>query len=284
MNPTQRIQIEAVAGDTIVKTDRLAGGMISAVLKLRFAKGSTMVAKIGNGSHDLSIEGFMLDYLREHSPLPVPQVFYADADMLLMQHIEGENSWNAESLAHLAKLLAHCHQITADSYGLQRDTLAGPLHQPNTQSTSWIAFFRDLRLRYMVAVARQSGHLPVILEERLLSFADEVHALLIEPDRPALIHGDMWRTNVIVRADRVVGIIDPAMYYAHYEMELAYMTLFDGVGAEFFQSYQQVSPIDPEFFSQRRHIYNLYPLLIHLTIFGEKYIQPLESSLARFGF
>ena len=136
----------------------------------------------------------------------------------------------------------------------------------------------------MVAVARQSGHLPVILEERLLSFADEVHALLIEPDRPALIHGDMWRTNVIVRADRVVGIIDPAIYYAHYEMELAYMTLFDGVGAEFFQSYQQISSIDPEFFSQRRHIYNLYPLLIHLTIFGEKYIQPLQSSLARFGF
>ncbi len=284
MNPTQRIQIETVAGDTIVKTDPLPGGMISAVLKLRFAKGSTMVAKIGNGAHDLSIERFMLDYLREHSRLPVPQVFHADADMLLMQYIEGENSWNAESLSHLGKLLAHCHQITADNYGLQRDTLAGPLHQRNTPSTSWIAFFRDLRLRYMVGLARQSGNLPVMLEERLLSFADEVEELLIEPEQPALIHGDMWRTNVIVRAHRVVGIIDPAMYYAHYEMELAYMTLFDGVGAEFFRSYQQVSPIDPNFFSQRRHIYNLYPLLIHLTIFGEKYIQPLESSLARFGF
>ena len=90
MNRTQRNQIETVAGDTIVKTDRLAGGMISAVLRLRFAKGSTMVAKIGNGSHDLSIEGFMLAYLREHSRLPVPHVFYADADMLLMQYIEGE--------------------------------------------------------------------------------------------------------------------------------------------------------------------------------------------------
>ena len=43
-------------------------------------------------------------------------------------------------------------------------------------------------------------------------------------------------------------------------------------------------PIDREFYETRRHIYNLYPLLVHLIIFGQKYIQPLENSLARFGF
>ena len=94
----------------------------------------------------------------------------------------------------------------------------------------------------------------------------------------------MWRTNIIVRQGRIAGIIDPALYYAHNEMELAYMALFDGVGDEFFRAYHELNPIDSQFWESRRHIYNLYPLLVHLIIFGQKYIQPLENSLDRFGF
>ena len=75
----------------------------------------------------------------------------------------------------------------------------------------------------MTGIARESGELPPALEDRLLQFAGVVDDFLIEPDYPALIHGDMWRTNIIVRGARVAGIIDPALYYAHNEMELAYM-------------------------------------------------------------
>ena len=107
---------------------------------------------------------------------------------------------------------------------------------------------------------------------------------LIEPEFPALIHGDMWRTNIIVRGKRVAGIIDPALYYAHNEMELAYMLLFDGFGEDLFRSYHEIFPIDQAFYSVRRHIYNLYPLLVHLIIFGSKYIRPLEENLSRFGY
>ena len=136
----------------------------------------------------------------------------------------------------------------------------------------------------MTGVARQSGELPPALEERLLRIADSLPDFLIEPAYPALIHGDMWRTNIIVRGGRIAGIIDPALYFAHNEMELAYMALFDGVGSEFFRAYHEIQPIDSDFYETRRHIYNLYPLLVHVIIFGEKYIQPLEESLARFGF
>ena len=82
----------------------------------------------------------------------------------------------------------------------------------------------------------------------------------------------------------MAGIIDPALYYAHNEMELAYMTLFSGTGEEFFAVYTDYIPIEEEFFITRRHIYNLYPLLIHLTIFGEKYLEPLHETLVRFRY
>ncbi len=262
----------------------LAGGKISEVLRVDFVDGESLVAKVSDGSLDLTIEAFMLRYLREHSDLPIPRVVHVEPNLLLMDYLAGDEELGSDSLRHLGELLAHCHQLRGPAFGLERDSLIGPLHQPNPPTQSWIEFFRDNRLIYMTGVARKSGELPTALERRLLDISDALDKFLIEPPYPTLIHGDMWRTNIIVRQGRVAGIIDPALYYAHNEMELAYMTLFDGIGEEFFQAYKEIMPIESEFYEVRRHIYNLYPLLVHLIIFGAKYIQTLENSLARFGF
>lgn len=278
-----RRRIETITGSRVRNAQSLAGGMISQVLRVDFADGS-LVAKVGDGSHDLRIEGYMLRYLREHSPLPVPEALHEASDLLLMEYIAGESELDDSSLRHLGELMAALHGVTAQRFGLERDTLIGPLHQPNPKSDSWIDFFRERRLRYMVGVARESGQLPGEMELRLLRMADGLDKFLIEPAQPSLIHGDMWRTNALVRNGRVAGIIDPALYYAHNEMELAYMTLFDGTGAAFFEAYRAHIPIDREFHDARRHVYNLYPLLVHVTIFGAKYLPPLDATLARFGY
>jgi len=271
-------------GRDLLQMRPLAGGKISQVLRLDFTSGEALVAKVGDGSHDLRIEAYMLRYLRQNSALPIPEVWHDEPDLLLMEYIAGAEQLERASLRHLGQLLAACHQVSGSSYGLERDTLIGPLHQPNPPTASWIEFFREQRLLYMTGVARESGELPLALEARLLRIAESLPDFLIEPAGPALIHGDMWRTNIIVRNGRIAGIIDPALYYAHNEMELAYMALFDGLGQEFFGVYHEILPIDRGFYETRRHIYNLYPLLVHLVIFGAKYIQPLENSLARFGF
>ena len=276
-------RIESALGRRAHAWQPLAGGMISQVFKVTLENGESLVAKVGDGSHDLTIEAYMLRYLRENSALPAPAVLHDDANLLLMEFVEGEIAWEGDPLRHLGELLARCHQTTRPTFGHERDTLIGPLHQPNPPMTSWIAFFREHRLLYMIGVARRSGNLPAALEARLMRVADQLDPFLIEPDRPALIHGDMWKTNVITRAGRVAGVIDPAIYYAHNEMELAYMTLFSGAGEEFFEVYNSLTPVDKDFYSARRHIYNLYPLLIHLTIFGDKYLQPLHDTLKRFG-
>jgi len=262
----------------------LAGGMISRVLRVELDDGDTLVAKIGDGGHDLTIEAYMLRYLRANSGLPAPAVLHDDPSLLIMEYVPGRSEWEGEPLRHLGELLAGCHQVTSAAYGLERDTLTGPLRQPNRPMKSWIAFFREQRLLYMIGVARASGHLPAALEQRLFHLAEDLEQFLIEPRRPALIHGDMWRTNVIARNGRVAGIIDPALYYAHNEMELAYMTLFSGTGSEFFSAYSRHIPIEADFYSTRRHIYNLYPLLVHLTLFGQKYLQPIEETLKRFDY
>lgn len=284
MNSRALRRIEAIIDRKVIGSRALSGGKISEVVKLDLNSGDSIVAKVGGGTHDLTIEGFMLGYLRSRSELPTPQVFHAEHDLLIMQYIEGKNSWDEASLGHLGAMLGHLHQISAPQFGLERATLIGPLHQPNPHSTSWISFFRDQRLHYITALATRSGALPAALKSRLLRLADNVERYLIEPERPSLIHGDMWRTNVITRDGRVVGILDPAIYFAHNEMELAYMTLFDDLSESFFAAYGEINAIDPEFFGVRKHVYNLYPLLIHLIIFGDKYLRPIDASLKRLGF
>jgi fructosamine-3-kinase len=98
-----------------------------------------------------------------------------------------------------------------------------------------------------------------------------------------LIHGDIWTTNVLAHQDKITAFIDPAIYYAHAEMELAYITLFNTFGTAFFQQYHALRPIEPGFFEERRDIYNLYPLLVHVRLFGGGYVGSVAQILDHFG-
>jgi fructosamine-3-kinase len=118
---------------------------------------------------------------------------------------------------------------------------------------------------------------------RLEAFcADKLDTYIEEPDRPSLIHGDMWGGNVLCRDGRIAAFIDPAIYHADPEIELAFSTLFGTYGDRFFRRYDEHCPIRPGFFEARRDIYNLYPLLVHATLFGGHYASQVDGILRRF--
>ena len=119
---------------------------------------------------------------------------------------------------------------------------------------------------------------------RLERFSSRLDRWLHEPEYPSLIHGDVWTTNVLADDEQITGFIDPAVYYADPEVELAFTTLFGTFGDAFFARYQDFRPIRPGFFEERRDIYNLYPLLVHTRLFGGSYVHSVDSVLRRFGF
>ena len=263
----------------------LGGGCVGEVYRVRMKDGEDIVVK-----HDsrpapaLDIEGYMLRYLAEHSALPVPRVFHSSPDLLVMEYLDGDSRFDASAQRHAAELLAALHEIPAPQYGLDRATLIGGLHQPNPWTDSWVDFFRDHRLLHMADKALEERVMPTALHRRVGRFAERLTEFIDEPPHTSLLHGDVWTTNVLACNGRITGFIDPAVYYGHPEIELAFITLFNTFGPPFFDAYHALRPIAPGFFERRRDIYNLYPLLVHTRLFGASYLGGVEQTLARLGF
>jgi fructosamine-3-kinase len=276
--------IEASLGERLKSARPMGGGCIGEVYRVDLDSGTPLVAKVDReGKSHLEREAYMLRYLREKSALPVPEVYHGSETLLLMEFVEGSSSFSEGAERHAAELLAALHGITADSYGHERDTLIGNLNQPNPWTRSWVEFFRDQRLLYLANVAHDARRLPPGDLTRIRRLAGNLEDYLEEPERPSLIHGDVWSANVLAKGDRISAFLDPAIYHADAEIELSFISLFNSFGEPFLEHYAEIRPIRPGFFEVRRDLYNLYPLLVHVYFFGGGYLASVRSTLSRFG-
>ncbi len=275
--------ITKATGSAPVRAQPLGGGCVGDVRKVTLADGRTIVAKSGDAGSHLDLEGFMLEYLARHGGLPVPDVLYADDGLLLMSCLDAAGGISAGAQIEAADLVAALHDVSAETFGFDRATVIGGLPQPNEQNKSWIAFFRDQRLLAMGRQALEAGRLPGATMDRLETMAGRLGEWLDDGAKPSLIHGDMWAGNVLCHRGRISGFVDPAIYYADAEIELAFSTLFLTFGDAFFDRYREHRPIRPGFFEERLELYNIYPLLVHVRLFGGSYVASVERSLDRFG-
>jgi fructosamine-3-kinase len=276
-------RIEAATGLRPLRLAPLSGGCVGEVWRVAMPGGTTLVAKTAENGGALCVEGWMLGYLARHSALPVPKVIHAEDRLLLMEHIDAGDPIGDDAERHAAELLAALHAIDAPSFGLERDTPIGGLLQPNGDLPGWLDFFRDRRLLPMARAARDAGRLPAATTRRIDRLAARLSGWIGDDVRPALIHGDMWSGNVLVKRGRIAGFIDPAIYYADPEIELAFATLFGTFGGAFFDRYGEIRPLRPGFFEIRRDLYNLYPLLVHVRLFGGSYVAGVARILDRLG-
>ncbi|MGQ9370916.1 fructosamine kinase family protein [Azospirillum sp. ST 5-10] len=275
----QRALVEGAAGSAVAAVRPLSGGHNATLLRLELADGRRLVAKVGRG---LEPEAFMLRHLAARSRLPVPALHHGDDRLLLMDFVEGGDALSAAAQEHAAELVADLHAIAALRYGFPRDTAIGPLPQPNGEDGDWIAFLRDRRLLAMGRAALADGRIDGALMAGLERVAARLPELIGTPAPPALIHGDLWGGNVLARGGRIAAFIDPALYHADPEIELAFATLFGTFGAPFFRRYGEIRPLRPGFFEVRRDLYNLYPLLVHVRLFGGSYVGSVRRTVQRF--
>lgn len=265
----------------------LSGGCIGEVYRVELEDGDGVVAKVDRSAAPrLDIEGYMLQYLAQHSELPVPAVRHTTPSLLIMDFAGGDSRFSNAAQADAAEHLAALHAISPkdNRHGLERDTLIGSLPQPNGKRDTWMDFFRDQRLLHMADAALREGRMDRAFHKRLNQFADRLDEFIEEPDHPSLLHGDVWTTNVLAHNGKITAFLDPAVYYGHPEIELAFATLFGTFGTPFFDRYAEVGTLRPGFFELRRDLYNIYPLLVHTRIFGSSYLSGIDATLRKLGF
>lgn len=275
-----KARVEAALGARVARAERLGGGQIAAVWRITLADARKFVVKSGRG---VALEAWMLRYLQTHTRVPVPEVHLADDDLLVMTFIANDGRLDGGAEADLGAIVAALHDIEGPQFGFERDTLIGGLPQPNPPHADWLEFFRDHRLLAMARTALDAGRLPAALMTRIEALGGKLPRWIRRDARPSLIHGDLWGGNILSRGGRIAGLIDPALSFADAEIELAFMTLFGSVGERFFARYGERRPLRPGFFEERRDLYNLYPLLVHVRLFGGAYVAQVEGTLARYG-
>jgi len=165
-------------------------------------------------------------------------------------------------------------------FGLDHDNYIGSLPQSNKPHNDWIEFFITERLEKQLKLARDGGK------------ADRGFARMFEamyrhlPDffpeePPALLHGDLWSGNYMTGEAGQAVIIDPAVYYGHRYMDLGMSKLFGGFSPAFYRAYADTYPLDASW-DQSMDIANLYPLMVHVNLFGGSYPGSVQSILRRF--
>jgi fructosamine-3-kinase len=219
-----------------------------------------------------------LNELRKAAAIRVPQVIKHAAAKghhpayLILEWIEPSTQVDSHIFAAtFGQALAQLHRNTHDLFGLDTDNYIGELPQYNYRTGRWVEFYRDQRILPQVDLARENGYLRGGRETMLRRLMDQLDRLLRGvKSKPSLLHGDLWSGNFMVAANNQPVIYDPAVYYGEREVEIAFTELFGGFPSGFLQAYREVYPLDPGYES-RRALYQLYPMLVHLNLFGESY-------------
>ncbi|WOK08161.1 fructosamine kinase family protein [Imperialibacter roseus] len=180
----------------------------------------------------------------------------------------------------LGRELAALHQNSSPFFGLDHDNYIGQLLQKNETRPSWVDFFIECRLKPQVGLAAYNGLIANDTVLRFEAFYDKLPALFPE-EPPSLLHGDLWSGNVHTGPDGHAWLIDPAVYFGHREMDLAFTQLFGGFEPSFYSAYHESFPLQPGW-EERTDLCNLYPLMVHVNLFGTSYLAAVERTLSRY--
>lgn len=241
-----------------------------------FAKFSNAV----DGRQQFEIELAGLAYLAAVSGVATPTalgVFPIGGGSVLVLETLQEVERSARHWRQIGQTLGRIHRVRDKKFGFARNGYFGPLFQDNTPLDDWPAFYAERRLRPGLRLAVDSGHLPQSLAKRVERLIARLPELCGPEVAPVLLHGDAQKNNFISTETAAV-VIDPAIYFGHPEMDLAYVDYFEPVPDDVFQGYRDEMPIDPGFW-ERRDLWRLWGYLAAVTVEGGGHLSRLADAV-----
>jgi protein-ribulosamine 3-kinase len=219
-----------------------------------------------------------LAWLAEARALRIPSVIAADDRWLILELVRpGTPTPSFDE--DLGRGLATIHRVGAPSFGLDHDNFIGRLPQSNRPAGSWSDFYRDERLEPQVRLAADAGLMPPSLRRAFTRLFTVLPERVGPAEPPARLHGDLWGGNVMCDDRGGPCLIDPASYAGHREVDLAMMRLFGGFRDRTFAAYAESYPL-AEGHAKRVPLYQIYPLLVHVNLFGGSYVESVAAAVA----
>ena len=287
MHARLRAKLETRLGSPIRQARAAASGDINQTFSVALVDGRQLFVK----THACAPAGMYmceargLAWLARAQALRVPEVLLATEDddegpaCLVLETIEIGRRGRDFDVA-LGAGLARLHQATPNEFGLDHDNYIALLTQHNAGLDTWPRFYAERRLAPQTELARRSGRITPALARRLEALCDKLEALVGPAEVPARLHGDLWSGNLLCDAEGQPCLIDPAVYGGHREMDLAMMRLFGGFSERVFATYREAYPLAAGA-DERVALYQLYPLLVHVNLFGGHYAGQVEQLIAR---
>lgn len=282
MTDDVREAIAAALGARVQTTRALSGGDINDAYAVVLENGRELFVKTNRhppaGMFPTEARG--LAWLGEAGAIRVPGVLAVDERFLALELLrpgKPRPTFDEE----LGRGLAALHRATPGPFGLEHDNFIGRLPQSNRAAAApgWAAFYRDRRLAPQLQAATGAGLIPPAMRRDFDRLFERLDQLVGPEEPPARLHGDLWGGNLMCDAEGAPCLIDPAVYGGHREMDLAMMRLFGGFGTAAFAAYDEVHPLASGH-AQRVPLYQLYPLLVHVNLFGGSYVASVASALA----
>ena len=224
-----------------------------------------------------------LELLATANAIKIPEVIATgeacDDAFLILEYIQS-GSPKSDFWESFGRQLAELHRSAADSCGLDLDNYIGSLPQSNTEEEIWAEFFIQQRLEPQLKLASEAGMISTSLKAAFQNFYKLLPEIFPE-EPPALLHGDLWSGNFMTDSNNEAVLIDPAVYYGHREMDLGMSKLFGGFTPAFYDAYNEAWPMETGW-EIRLDFCNLYPLLVHVNLFGGGYVSQVEGIVGRF--
>jgi len=279
LGESQRRQLEQLLGSGVRAVATVPGGDINDAYRITLADGRRLFVKTNRnappGFYAREAEGlaFLKKGLGMGAELAVPEVVLHTDALLVLEYLE----YAAPSLEieeALGRGLARLHAASPGGFGLERDNFIGTLPQVNDARPSWAEFYAEQRLLAQVRLPQAGRLLDQPLRRRLDRLTARLDDLLGTPEPPARLHGDLWGGNWLPTA-RGPFLIDPAVYGGHREVDWAMMQLFGGFSPRVGAAYQEAFPLATGH-AERVPLYQLYPLLVHVNLFGGSYVDSVR--------
>lgn len=259
----------------ILRQSAVSGGCINHAHKLETTSGNYFL-KFNSRSRFpgmFEAEARGLQLLNKTNTIRVPEVIIAGEhqafSFIVLEFLE-QGKQKPDYWENAGRQLAQLHKVSSTHFGLDHDNYIGSIAQSNKNQKDWVTFFMEERILPLGAELVSS------YEDKLRQRLQE----LIPVEKPSMIHGDLWNGNIMCAPDGSACFFDPAVYYGHREMDLAMTRLFSGFPPAFYGAYHEEFPLQSGF-EERVDLYNLYPLLVHVKLFGGSYAHQVEDILRR---